>query len=78
VPSSLSRQKQGKPIESVELKVIFRADRKTLLRIKTAVPEATWKEGKLEMSVKGEGQTKVLEETKSLSDRVRKAVEGKR
>jgi hypothetical protein len=70
------RRKQGKPIRSVKLRVRFKADRKTLLRIKRAVPEARWKRGELEVTVEGSGPAQVADAAKALSDRVRAALEG--
>jgi len=70
------RRKQGKPIRSVKLRVGFKADRKTLLRIKRAVPEARWKTGELEVTVEGSEPAQVIDATKALSDRVRGALEG--
>jgi len=71
---SSRRRSQGKPIESVELKVGFRADRKTLLKIKKAVPEARWQEGELEVRLAGTGPAEMAREAKELSDRVRAAL----
>jgi hypothetical protein len=69
------RRKQGKPIESVELKIGFRADRKTLLRIKKAVPEAEWRKGEIEVKLSGAEPARMADQTKELSDRVRMALE---
>ena len=72
----LPRRKQGGPIESVQLKVELQADRKTLLRIKKAVPEAAWKSGELEVRLESSEPARMVEETKALADRVRAALEG--
>jgi len=73
---SSPRRKQGKPIQSVALKVGFRADRRTLLRIKKAVPEAKWQREELEASLASAGPAEMGDKTKELSDRVRGALEG--
>ena len=73
---SSPRRKQGKPIQSVVLRVGFSADRRTLSRIKKAVPGARWQRGELEVSLDTAGPAEMADKTKELSDRVRGALEG--
>jgi len=73
---SSPRRKQGKPIQSVVLKVGFRADRRTLSRIRKAVPGARWQRGQLEVSLATAGPAEMADRTKELSDRVRDALGG--
>jgi hypothetical protein len=70
-------RKQGKPIESVKLSVTFEGDKKSLSKVKKAVPESTWKGDELLVEIEGEDPLVVARTTKELSDRVRSILEGK-
>jgi hypothetical protein len=60
----------------VNLKVSFKADRKTLLLIKKAVPEARWQGGELEVTMAESGPAKMAARTKELSEELRATLEG--
>ncbi len=72
---TLPSRKQGKPIETVKLSVTFRGDRKSLSRIRKALPGSAWDGRDLLVKIEGEDPLAVAQMTKELSDRVKRALE---
>lgn len=67
------RRRQDRPIESVELKVTFRADRETSRIVREAFPEARFVRGVCEVKMKGEEPKEIAEKAKELLERLRSA-----
>ncbi len=74
VPLSSPRRKQGKPVESVALKITFRADRKTSKTIKGLVPSAVVRGGVCEVEIEGEQPAEVAEKAKAILEKIRPVV----
>jgi hypothetical protein len=75
VPTSLPRPKHGKPIESVELSVVFRTNRRTAARIKDLVPSVNLRSGGCEVVIEGENPGEVAERAKEILDKVRSVID---
>jgi len=71
VPTTSPRQKQGRPIESVELKITFRGDRKTSAKIKGLVPGAVVRGGVCEVRVEGKQPAEVAERARTILEKIR-------
>ncbi len=71
---SSHRRSPDRPIESVVLRVTFRADRDTIDRIREAVPSAVLKDGACEIVVRGGGPSEVAERAKEILEKVRAIV----
>ena len=71
MPSTSPRRKQDRPIESVTLKLVFRADRDARARIKKAIPSAVFHNESCEIEVRGERPGGVAEKAKTLLETVR-------
>ena len=65
------RRRQGRPIESVELKVTFRGDKETNLRIRDLVPSAVIRGGLCEVRVEGKEPGEVAEKAQALLEKIR-------
>jgi hypothetical protein len=65
------RRKQNKPVESVELKVTFRAGRTTIDRIKEAIPSAVIRDGACELRLSGEEATEIAAGARAMLEKVR-------
>lgn len=65
------KPRRGRPIESVALKITFRADRETARRIREAVPSAILRGGVCEVRIEGELPSVVAQRAKELLDKVK-------
>jgi len=68
------RRRQGRPIESVALKIVFRADSETAARIKRSVPNARTRHGGCEVTIDGEQPGEVAERARALLEKIRDVV----
>jgi hypothetical protein len=65
------RRRQDRPIESVELKITFHADRQTAAKIAEKFPSAIVRGGKCVVSIEGSSPGEVAERAKALLEQVR-------
>ncbi len=65
----------ARPIESVELKITFRADRATAAKIKQAIPSAVIRNGSCEVRVEGEQPGEVADKAREMLEKLRAIVE---
>ena len=70
------RRRQDSPIESVGLKITFRADRQTAAKIAEKFPSATIRGGRCVVSIEGSTTGEVAERAKALLDQVRSVESG--
>ncbi len=68
------RRRPDRPIESVALKITFRADRETTSKIKEAVPSARVRGGVCEVKIEGEQPSEVAATAKALLEKIRTVV----
>ena len=71
----MPRPRRGRPIESVELSVVFRTDRITAERIKDLVPSVNLRSSGCEVVIKGENPGEVAERAKEILDKVRTVID---
>ncbi len=71
------RQRQDRPIESVELRISLKTDRDTSTRIKDAIPSAVVRGGKCEVRIEARQPAEMVEKAKAVLERLR-AIEGAR
>jgi hypothetical protein len=71
----LPRPRHDRPIESVELSVVFRTDRRTAERIKDLVPSVSLRSSGCEVVIKGENPGEVAEKAKEILDKVRTVID---
>ncbi len=69
------RRRQDRPIESVELRITFRANGDASRKIREAIPHARVKGGVCEVRIQAEQPSEVAEKAREVLDRVR-AIEG--
>ncbi len=69
------RPRQDRPIESVELKIKFRADRELSARIRQEIPSAVVNGGQCEVVIGGLEAGEVAEEARALLEKLRKILE---
>ncbi len=69
------RPRQDRPIESVELKIKFRADRELSARIRQEIPSAVVNGGQCEVKIGGQEAGEVAEEARVLLEKLRKILE---
>ena len=74
MPSTSPRQRPDRPIESVALKIQFRADRETTARIRKLVPSAVVRGGVCEVKIEAEQPAEVAEQAKVLLEKIRAVV----
>ncbi len=67
------RRKPDRPIQSVSLKITFRAGREELARIMEAVPSATTRAGMCEVKIDAEQPAEVAEKARELLEKIRAA-----
>lgn len=67
----MPRRRQGRPIESVELKITFRADKGMMTRIKESVPSAVSRGDVCEVKIGGVGPGEVAEKARILLEKIR-------
>ena len=65
------RRRQGSPIESVSIRITFRADKDSLARLLESVPGARVKGSACEVLIEGGGPQEAADEAKALLDRIR-------
>lgn len=75
MPTTSPRRRQDRPIESVELKITFRADRETSAKIMQAVPSAVLRNGECVLTIEGEQPGEVAEKARVVLERLKTAVE---
>jgi hypothetical protein len=75
VPMNSPRPKHGRPIESVELSVVFRTNRRTAARIKDLVPSVNLRSGGCEVIIEGKDPGDVAERAKEILDKVRSVID---
>ncbi len=63
---SSRRRKPDRPIEKVELKVVFAGSQESLKRLKDRVPSATMRNGRCEVLVEGGAPQEVAERARQL------------
>jgi hypothetical protein len=68
------KRRQDRPIDSVELTIIFKGDRGTNLRIRDLVPSAVLKGGVCQVRVEGEGPEEVAKNVRTILEKVRTIV----
>lgn len=68
------RRKRDRPIESVALKITFRAGKEASEKIRLQFPGAKVRGGVCEVRIEGERPGEVAEQAKVLLERVRKSV----
>ncbi len=68
---SSPKRNRAKPIESVELKLAFKADMEALRRIMTEIPSAVMREGSCEVVIRGETPAEVVERVKKMLEVLR-------
>ena len=69
------RRRQDRPIESVALKIVFRADKDARAKIKEAIPSAIFRRGSCEVRIDGQHPGEVAEKAKSIFEIIRDASE---
>jgi len=74
VPSTSPKQKPDRPIESVALKIRFRADGETGARIRELVPSAVVRRGVCEVTIEAEHPAEVAEQARILLEKIRTVV----
>ena len=75
VRSTSPKRRQPSPIESVALKISFRADRATAARVKQAVPWAVVRNGACELKIEGEQPGEVADKAREVLEKLRTALE---
>ena len=70
------RRRLDRPIEAVELRITFRADRATSKKIKEAIPSARMKDGGCEVRIEAREPGEVAERAKEMLERIRKIEAG--
>jgi hypothetical protein len=65
------RRSQDRPIESVALRIVFRADRETTRKIREKVPSATVRRGACEVNIKGSDPRDVADKARDVLEKIR-------
>jgi hypothetical protein len=65
------RRRQDRPIQAVELRITFRADRATSRKIKEAIPSARIRVGGCEVRIAAQEPGEVADRAKEVLERVR-------
>jgi len=71
VPTTLARPKPDRPIESVELRISFRADRATAEAIKRMIPSAVLRNGVCVLKIEGEQPGDVADKAREILEKIR-------
>jgi hypothetical protein len=71
-PSTLARQKPDRPIESVELRISFRAGRTTAEAIKRTIPAAVLRNGTCVLKIEGEQPGDVADKAREILEKIRR------
>ena len=69
------RRRQDRPVESVALKLVFRADKDLRAKIKEAIPSATFRRGNCELRIEGERPEEVADRAKGVLETIRRQPE---
>ncbi len=69
------RQRQSKPIESVELRISFKTDKATAERIRAAVPSAIPRAGGCEVIVTGDRPGEVAEKARVILAKLKATID---
>jgi hypothetical protein len=67
------RPKPDRPIRFVELKIAFRADRRTTVSIRQSLPSAKLRNGLCEVKIQSEQPMEVAEKARELLEKIRSA-----
>jgi hypothetical protein len=67
------RRRPDRPIQSVSLKITFRAGREEIARIREAVPSAVARSGVCELTIDAEQPAEVAEKARALLEKLRAA-----
>jgi hypothetical protein len=70
-PMTSRRPKSDRPIQFVELKIAFRADKKTADAIRKSFPSAKSRSGLCEVKIEAEGPAEVAEKARELLEKIR-------
>ena len=68
------RRRQDRPVESVALKITFRANRETAARIREAVPSAQVRGGVCRLTLEAKETAEMAEKAKEILEKLRAAV----
>jgi hypothetical protein len=68
------RRRRDRPIESVALKITFRADRERTAKIREVVPSAVIRDGVCEVKIEAEQPAEVAEKARVLLEKIRTVV----
>ncbi len=68
------RRRQDRPIESVALKITFRADKQTAARIKEVIPSVVVHKGVCVIRIEAEEPAVVADKAKILLEKIRRVV----
>jgi len=71
---SLRRPRQDKPIESLALKITFRADRESAMRIKELLPSAQVRGGVCRVELEAKEPSEMAEKARDVLEKLRKVV----
>jgi hypothetical protein len=73
-PLTSRRQRQDKPIESLALRISFRADREAAARIKELIPSAQVRGGVCRVELEATEPSEMAEKAKEVLEKLRAAV----
>jgi hypothetical protein len=68
------RRRPDRPVESVQLRISFKADRATSARIKEAVPSAVLKNRGCEVTIEGSEAGEVADRARDVLEKLREAL----
>lgn len=68
------RRRQDRPIESIVLRIRFKANRKEIARIREAVPSAVMRRGACEVRIEADRPADVAAKAKELLEKLRTVV----
>ena len=72
----MAHRRPVRPIESVELKISFRADRETAEAIKRTIPSAVLRNGVCVLKIEGEQPADVAEKARGVLEKIRDVARG--
>lgn len=71
----MPHRRKDRPIESVELKITFKADRATAEAIRKTIPSATARSGACVVRIEGEQPGEVADKAREVLEKIRKLTE---
>ena len=77
MPTNSPKPRQGRPVESLELRISIRADRETAGRIREAIPSAVVKGGACELKIEARRPADMVEKARAVLEQLR-AIETQR